>query len=309
MTAAPERRPAPVPPPAHPRRIAFLGTPAIAVPTLEALHAAGFEIPVVVTGVDKRRGRGAATTPTPVKAAAEALGLQVAHDLDAALPADADLGVVFAYGQMIRRPVLERLPMVNLHVSLLPRWRGAAPIERAILEGDERTGVCLMGVDETLDTGDVYARAEVEIGPEETADELRARMAALAAEVAVRGLSEGLTDPVPQQGEVTYAAKITSEDLRIDWSAPATRTARQVRVGGAWTTWRGKRLKVWAIGVCDPGQADGASRAPGEFDGEATVRVGDGAIRLLEVQPEGRARVDAADWARGARPEPGETFL
>jgi len=139
-------------------RLVYLGTPDMAVPPLRALHDAGHDIALVVSGADKRRGRGGATSPSPVKAVALELGLPVTADPDDVLAVAADLGVVVAYGRIIRPHVLAHLPMVNLHFSLLPRWRGAAPVERAILAGDDRTGVCVMAVEETLDTGGVYAR-------------------------------------------------------------------------------------------------------------------------------------------------------
>jgi len=142
-------------------RLVYLGTPAVAVPPLEGLVAAGHDIALVVTGVDKRRGRGSSLSPSPVNAAAGRLGIPVSHLVDDVLGAGAELGVVVAFGQIIKPHVLAELPMVNLHFSLLPRWRGAAPVERALLAGDERTGVCVMAVEKGLDTGGVYARVEV----------------------------------------------------------------------------------------------------------------------------------------------------
>ncbi|HRA35850.1 MAG TPA: methionyl-tRNA formyltransferase, partial [Acidimicrobiales bacterium] len=139
----------------------YFGTPEIAVPPLRALAAAGFDVALVVTGADKRRGRRGAPTPTPVKAAALELGVEVTDDPDRAATVGADLGVVVAYGRILRRPLLERIPLVNLHFSLLPRWRGAAPVERAILAGDTTTGVCVMAVEEGLDTGPVYDTVRV----------------------------------------------------------------------------------------------------------------------------------------------------
>jgi methionyl-tRNA formyltransferase len=187
--------------PAHPRRIVFLGTPETAVPPLRALVEAGFEVPLVVSRADTRRGRGSGTQPSPVKAAAEELGIPVTDAVDDVLDVGADLGVVVAYGRIIKPHVLARLPMINLHFSLLPRWRGAAPVERAILAGDERTGVDLMVVEEGLDTGGVYDRAELGIGPDETADELRARLVAAGVPLLVGNLQRGLGAPTPQTGE------------------------------------------------------------------------------------------------------------
>ncbi len=281
----------------------FLGTPTMAVPPLEALHAAGFHIALVVTGADKRRGRRAEPTPTPVKAAALRLGLPVTHDLDEVPSAGADLGVVVAYGRILRRPLLEALPMVNLHFSLLPRWRGAAPVERAVLAGDDRTGVCVMAVEEGLDTGGVYAAAEVPIGLSTTADELGAKLTAVGSRLLVETLQAGLVDPDSQVGEATYAAKITPDDLRLDWHRPAVELGRIVRVGGAWTTFRGQRVKV-AAGRAAVTLAP-ADAAPGELVDDC-VATGDGVLVLEKVQPAGKSPVAFADWANGARPVPGE---
>jgi methionyl-tRNA formyltransferase len=269
---------------------------------LRALHGAGFEVALVVTGPDKRRGRGGATTPTPVKAAALELGLPVSHDVAEVPEVGADLGVVVAFGQILRAPLLEALPMVNLHFSLLPRWRGAAPVERAILAGDERTGVCVMAVEVGLDTGAVYARRDVPIAPSATAAGLSAELTDLGAALLVETLRAGLRDPEPQAGEATYAHKLTSEDRRLRWERPAIELERVVRVGGAWTTVRGRRLKVLAA-VAHPG-ADTADVAhadgPGTLVG-TMVATGAGGLELVEVQPEGKGPQAAADWRRGAR--------
>ncbi|MFN8037943.1 MAG: methionyl-tRNA formyltransferase [Acidimicrobiales bacterium] len=296
--------------PVHPRRLVYLGSPAAAVPPLEALHAAGHDIALVVSQPDRRRGRGGATSPSPVKAAAVALGLPVTDRVDDVLDVGADLGVVVAFGRLLKAHVLDAVPIVNLHFSLLPRWRGAAPVERAILAGDEQTGVAVMGVDETLDTGVIYAEAVLPIGPDETADELRARLVAVGTDLLVATLAAGLTDPRPQEGESTYADKLGPDDLRLDWDRPAVELHRVVRVGGAWTTFRGRRLKVWRTRLADDagdgrGDDGGASLAPGAIDG-VRVGTGDGALELVEVQPEGKGRQDAVAWRNGARPEPGE---
>jgi methionyl-tRNA formyltransferase len=280
------------PAPQHPRRLAYLGTPAFAVEPLEALVAAGFEIPLVVSRADARRGRGGGLRPSPVKAAALRQGLPVSDRVDDVLDVGADLGVVVAFGRLIKPHVLARLPMLNVHFSLLPRWRGAAPVERAILAGDERTGVDLMVVEEGLDTGGIYDRAEVEIGPDETADELRARLSRAAARMLVDDLSRGLGTPRPQEGEPTYAHKIGPDERRIDWSRPAMEIHRLVRIGGAWTTFRGRRLKVWRTARLD-------GEAPEPPGHGVVVPTGDGAIRLVEVQAEGRPRVPADAWANG----------
>ncbi len=263
--------------PAHPRRLVFLGTPDIAVPPLRALVEAGFDIRLVVSRADKRRGRGSGLQPSPTKAAATELGIPVTDVVEDALDVDADLGVVVAFGRIIKPDVLAQLPMVNLHFSLLPRWRGAAPVERAILAGDQRTGVDLMVVEEGLDTGAIYDRAQLDIGPDETADELRACLVAAGVPLLVGNLQRGLGVPTPQTGEPTYAEKIDPAELRIDWSRAAEEIHRLVRVGGAWTTHEGKRLKIWR------------------------TRLVDGDLELVEVQPEGKGRMPADAWANGVR--------
>lgn len=265
-------------------RLVFLGTPAMAVPTLESLVEAGHEVALVVTGIDKRRGRGSDTSPSPVKAAALRLGIPVSHDVDDVVAVGADLGVVVAFGRIIKPHVLAELPMVNLHFSLLPRWRGAAPVERALLEGDDITGVCVMAVEEGLDTGAVYARVEVPIEPTTTADQLRRELVEVGSRLLVDTLDTGLDVPDEQVGTPTYAAKIDPAELRIDWSRPAVETHRQIRLGGAWTTFRGTRLKVHEADLIDDH------------------------IAPTVVQPEGKPRMSFDAWRNGARPEQDEHF-
>jgi methionyl-tRNA formyltransferase len=282
--------PAPTEPP---RRLAYLGSPALAVPPLRALVEAGFEVALVVSQPDRRRGRGSELVPTAVKAAALDLGLPVTERVADVVDAAVDLGVVVAFGRIIRADVLEQVPMVNLHFSLLPRWRGAAPVERAILAGDARTGVDLMAVEEGLDTGGVYRRAELAIGPDDDLEALRARLVDAGTGLLVRALREGLGPAVPQEGEPTYAAKVEPHEHEIDWNRPAIDVHRLVRIGGAWTTHAGKRLKVHATHV--PPVGDGP-----------LVPAGDGPVELVEVQPEGKRRAAATDWANGARWQPGQ---
>jgi methionyl-tRNA formyltransferase len=273
-------------------KLVYLGTPDMAVPPLRALVEAGHDISLVVTRVDKRRGRGSEVTPSPVKAAALELGLRVSHSVDDVLDAVADdgaeLGVVVAFGQIIKPHVLDVLPMVNLHFSLLPRWRGAAPVERALLAGDDTTGVCVMALEEGLDTGGVYARREVPIGPETTAAELRTELVAVGTDLLVdtldRPLAAWIGEPDPQVGEITYAAKFTADDFEIDWTRPATEIHRLIRVGGAWTTFRGKRLKIHHAQLID------------------------GRLVPISVQPEGKAAMAFDAWRHGARPAPDELF-
>jgi methionyl-tRNA formyltransferase len=294
-------------PPERPRRLAYLGSPALAVPPLRALVDAGHEVVLVVSRPDARRGRGGDHSPSPVKAAALELGLPVSDAVSDVVDAGADLGVVVAYGQLIRSAVLEQLAFVNLHFSLLPRWRGAAPVERAILAGDRRTGVCLMGLEETLDTGAVYRRAEVEIGEDETLEQLRARLVDLGTELLLDALAQGFGPPEPQLGEPTLAPKVEVAELHLDWTRPAQELQRLVRLDRAWTTFRGKRLLVRAARLPSAGAEPRPSPPPepGTIDG-ALVAAGDGSLELLEVQAEGRGRQPASEWLRGVRPAPGE---
>jgi len=257
-------------------------------------------VAVVVTRPDTRRSRSAAPSPTPVKALAESYGVPVEYTPRGCLGYGAALGVVVAYGRIIPADVLGELDMVNVHFSLLPRWRGAAPVERALLAGDKTTGVCLMKVEEGLDTGPVYQRAELAIRPSDTAAELTDRLARLGAALVVNALAGGLGVPEPQVGEPTYAAKLTSADLALDWTRPAVELERVVRAGRAWTTWRGERLLVLDA-TATQGQGP-----PGRLDGDL-VYAGTGALRLVKVQPQARRPMDAASWSRGVRPSLGET--
>lgn len=300
-------------------RIAFFGTPADAVPPLRALVDAGHEVVLVVTQPDRRRGRGGTPTPSPVKAAAVELGLPVrtpdrAREVVDELGAlDLDAGVVVAFGQLLPPAVLAtaRLGFVNLHFSLLPRWRGAAPVERAVLAGDTETGVCVMAIDEGMDTGAVYARVATPIDPDETAGELGARLVALGTPLLVEVLG-GLADrtPVAQAGEPTHAAKLTVDEFRLDWSQPAATLARLVRAGnprpGAWTELAGSRLKVLRARPED-GDAMGAGSAddpPGTVAADGSVRTGAGRLRLLEVQPAGKGAMPAPAWLAGRHGAP-----
>ena len=265
-------------------RLVYLGTPAVAVPPLEALVATGHDVALVVSGADKRRGRGNETSPSPVKLAATRLGIPVSHTVDDVLGIGAELGVVVAFGRLIKPHVLAEVPMINLHFSLLPRWRGAAPVERALLAGDAVTGVCVMAVEEGLDTGGVYARVAVPIEPTVTLDELREKLVDVGTQLLIETLANGLGEPEPQQGEATYASKIDPAELRIDWARPAEEIDRLVRLGGAWTTFRGSRIKINAA----------------ELDGGELVPV--------VVQPEGKRPMPYEAWRNGARPAAGEWF-
>ena len=209
------------PPPAHPTRLAFLGTPELATPFLVALVEAGYEIALVITGEDRRRGRREEPSPSPVKAAANDLGLPVAHDMGTLVDCGADLGVVVAFGALIPTRILDVLPMVNVHFSSLPRWRGPAPVEWAVRSGDTTTGVCVIAVGEDFDIGGIHARIEVQIGPRETAVGLRNRLVCAGVELLVSTLAAGLEAPVPQVGESTWAEKLTVSDRELDWSLTA----------------------------------------------------------------------------------------
>ena len=274
------------------------------MPPLRALVGAGHDVAIVVSPPDRRRGRGGVAGPSPVKAAALELGLAVTERVDDVLGVGCELGVVVAFGRLIRPHVLAGLDFVNVHFSLLPRWRGAAPVERAILAGDRETGVCVMGLEAELDTGPVFRRARVAIGPEDTAEELRARLVALGTGLLVSALAEGLGQPEPQVGEPTYAAKIEPAERVLDWTCPAVEAHRVVRIGDAWTTFRARRLKVLRARLA--ADRPGRPGPPGTLDGVLVACDDGGAVELVEVQPEGRPAVSAEAWRRGARPLPAE---
>ncbi len=284
-----------IPWPATVRRLVYFGTPQLAVPPLVALHAAGFEIALAVTGPDRRRRRRGAPEPSPVSRAAADLGVKVVHDPGGAASTGADGAVVVAYGRLIGPDVLDVLPAVNVHFSLLPRWRGAAPMERAILAGDVTTGVSVMALERTLDTGPLYSTASTPIGAGETLAELRDRLVALSCPLLVDLLRNGPSDPVPQEGEVTWADKITDEDLRLDWDRPAAELHRQVRLARAWTTLEGERFRVRGATV-----VPGHTGAPGVLEG-LVVGTGSGGLLLEEVQAAGRRALPAGEWQKGAR--------
>jgi methionyl-tRNA formyltransferase len=273
-------------------KVVYLGTPAMAVPPLHALVEAGHDVVLAITRVDKKRGRGGALSPSPVKAAATELGIAVSHDVDDVLLAvecdGAEIGVVVAYGRLIKPHVLDVLPMVNAHFSLLPRWRGAAPVERALLAGDDATGVCIMRLEEGLDTGGVYARTEVAIGLTTTAAELRTTLVEVGSSLLVDTLSSPLSEWIdhaePQTGEATYAAKFTKPEFEIDWEQSVNAVDRLVRVGGAWTMFRDRRLKIHEASIVD------------------------GRFTPIVVQPEGKPRMPFDAWRNGAQPKPNELF-
>jgi len=293
-------------------RLVFLGTPPAAAVSLEALVRAGHEVALVVSRADTRRGRGTSPSPSATKRAALDLGLEVTDRLDDVAATGAELGVVVAYGRLVPGRILDGLPMVNVHFSLLPRWRGAAPVERAVLAGDHMTGVCVMRLEEGLDTGPVLASVRVPIGPREHVRPLTDRLAAAGAQLVVDTLDAGvaaLAPGSPQHGEPTYAPKILTEELRLDWDRPASELERLVRLDRAWTTFRGERLLVLDA-VAQPqgaGGVDGAARRRGALVGTA-VRTGDGMLELVEVQPAGKRPMPASAWRRGVRLRAEETL-
>ena len=289
-------------------RLVFLGTPADAVTPLRALVEAGHDVALVLTQPDRRRSRGGREDPSPVKRAASDLGLPVVTPSRAreaigdVAASGAQLGVAVAFGQLLPPTFLDALShgFVNLHYSLLPRWRGAAPVERAVLAGDLETGVCLMQIDEGLDTGGIYASASTAIGSKETAGELRARLTELGTELLLEHLPRVLeAEPVPQVGEPTYAEKLTVEEFRIDGSRPATEVERVVRAGnprpGAWMIVDGKRVKIWRARP-EPGEG-----RPGIILPSGGLATTSGILRLDEVQPEGRPRMSGDAWMAGVR--------
>ena len=293
-------------------RVAFFGTPAAAVPVLRAVHDAGHPVVLVVTQPERRRSRGGAPQPSPVHAAAAELGLPVrtparAREITDELTAGGvEAGVVAAFGQLLPAPVLLAVPLglVNLHLSLLPRWRGAAPVERAILAGDPETGVCVMRIDAGLDTGPVYRSVATAIGPDETAGQLTERLVALGTPMLLDVLADlPNLEPNPQRGEPTYAEKLTVDEFHLDPSRPPHELARVVRAGnprpGAWMLVEGKRVKVLAAHA----QAGGAAPGP-PYDvvwPGAALRTASGRLVLDTVQVEGRRPVTGAAWLAGYR--------
>ena len=304
-------------------RLVFAGTPEVAVPSLEALVASHHEVLAVLTRPDARSGRGRALVPSPVRVRAQELGLEVLtpeRPSDPALRARLaelapDACPIVAYGGLIP-PDLLALPAagwVNLHFSLLPAWRGAAPVQHAVMAGDEVTGATTFRVEQALDTGPTYGVMTETIRPTDTTGDLLQRLSTAGAGLLVAtldGLESGDLEAVPQPGEgVSLAPKITVEDARVRWERPALAVDRQIRgctpSPGAWTTFRGERLKLLPVTPA----VEGPSAAPGEIvPGRRTVHIGTatGPVELGTVQPHGRKPMAAADWARGVRIDAGE---
>jgi methionyl-tRNA formyltransferase len=309
-------------------RVLFLGNDPWSVPTLRALaEADDVQVELVITNPPRPAGRGSRLTSTAVADAARAMGLELlevdgvrAGDGWAAIESSRpDAIVVVAYGELLPPAVLElpALGAINLHFSLLPRWRGAAPVQRAILEGDETTGASVMLLDEGLDTGPILIARQEPILPGDDAGSLGARLSEVGAPMvvdALRALVAGTAVPVPQSDAgVTSAVKPQTEERRIDWRDPADAIVRRVRAfapaPGATTTFRSTPLKLLRAEVRGHGSSSGADHG-GEVwldgDGTPVVMASDVGVAALEVAPAGRSRMPGADWARGARIQPGE---
>ena len=306
-------------------RLVFFGTPDFAVPSLRALLGEGFDVAAVITQPDRSHGRSrSALYPPPVKEAALEEGLPVLQPEAPSAPQfleelrgyQPDLGVVVAYGHILK-PDLLALPqhgLINVHASLLPALRGAAPIHHAIIQGLEETGVSIMQLEEGMDTGPVWLRVPTPIASDETSGELEVRLAELGALAVVEALAlleaDALTPESQDEAKATYAPKINQEMGRIRWEEPAARIARLVRGldprPGAWTELAGRRIKLFGP---RPAGSPTSAQAPGtvlETDPAFTVLTGDGALQLLDVQPEGKSRMAASDWTRGRGAHPGE---
>ena len=306
-----------------PLRLLFAGTPAPAIPSLEALLDSGHEIVAVLTRPDAPAGRGRRVSRSAVAERADDAGLPVWQPRSPREPEFlarlAGLGVdcapVVAYGALVPPAALgiPRHGWVNLHFSLLPAWRGAAPVQRAIMAGDEVTGASTFRLEVGLDTGPVYGTVTETIGPRDTAGDLLGRLAVSGARLLVAtldGVAAGTLEPRPQPTEgISLAPRIEPAEARVDWSLPAHVVDRRIRgltpAPGAWTTWRGARLR---LGPVEPVSAP-HPLATGELSAGADgvlVGTGRGVVRLGSVQPAGKRMQPAADWARGARPQPGE---
>jgi methionyl-tRNA formyltransferase len=303
-------------------RLVFAGTPATALVPLEALLASRHQVVGVVTRPDARSGRGRRLQPSPVAERADKDGVEVLKPASAKDPEflerlrslAPDCCPVVAFGALVPRVALDIPPhgWINLHFSLLPAWRGAAPVQHAILHGDEITGAATFRLEEGLDTGPIYGVVTEPIRPDDTSGELLERLSHSGARLLVEtldGIESGELEPRPQPAEgISYAAKITPEDARIDWEKPAAHIERLIRActpaPGPWTTFRGQRLK---LGPIKPTSIRSATRGlgPGQLWSAAGSAVyagtGTNVIQLSTVMPEGKRRMSAADWARGAR--------
>jgi methionyl-tRNA formyltransferase len=280
-------------------RLAFLGTPEPALPSLRALVEGGHDVAIVITRPDKRRGRGGEPSASPVKALALELGLHVGEHPREIEGLDVQRGVVVAFGALVSAALLEQVPMLNVHFSLLPRWRGAAPVERAILAGDETTGVSVMSLEATLDTGPVHLARPLDVA-DKRAGQLTSELARIGADALLEVLaSPALLDhPHPQRGEATYADKLTSETYHLVPSMDQATLLRTVRLERAYTFIDGRRLRVLRAHAVAGDAGDGALRV---VDGEVVLVGAHGHIALDEVQPEGARPMPAPAWLAGAR--------
>jgi methionyl-tRNA formyltransferase len=279
--------------------VAFFGTSAFGADVLRALVQRGrVDVVAVVSQPDRPSGRGRTLAPPPVAAAASELGLSLTQPQDASLePPRADAGIVVAFGQLIREPLLSAYPLVNLHPSALPRWRGAAPVERAIMAGDAETAVAVIAIAAELDAGPILAQQRFSIGPHDDAGVVRRQALELGVPLLERALLEQPA-PQPQPAEgVTYADKITAADRVLDWTHPAVELDRRVRALaphiGARTTIGDRPCLIWRAQVLDDGPA------PGDIAADLVVGCGQGGLRILELQPAGKQRMAAADYLRG----------
>lgn len=295
-------------------RIVFAGSPAVAVPSLHALAASGHDIVGVVTRHDSPQGRKRVITPTPVAEAADELGLPVvrANRLDAEasntiMALEPDLGVIVAYGGLVREPLLSapKHGWINLHFSLLPRWRGAAPVQRSIIAGDDVTGAAVFQLVPELDAGDVYDSIERRVGIHETAGRVLDDLSRSGAEMLARtvdAIADGTAVAVPQQGEPSFAPKLTLEDARIDWSLPALALHNLIRgvtpEPGAFTMIEGGRVKVLAAAIAH-GVAPLVGGELRVIGGAVLAGTATEPIELIEVQPSGKRPMAASDWWRG----------
>lgn len=291
-------------------RVVFMGTPEFSVPVLDALVEAGHDIAAVYCQPPRQAGRGKKERPTPVHARAAELGLEVRHPVSlkgaeeqaefAALKAD--VAVVVAYGLILPQAILDAPAQgcLNIHASLLPRWRGAAPIHRAIMSGDSETGICIMQMEAGLDTGPVLLRQSTAIEAEETTDQLHDRLSDMGAALIVEALTKlpKLKPEVQPEVGVTYASKIDKAEAAIDWSAPAEEVDRKIRglspFPGAFVEYDGQRIKLLASRVVS------GEGTPGEvLDDQLTIACGSGAVQLLRLQRAGKAAQDAEVFLRG----------
>lgn len=298
-------------------RVLFAGTPAVAVPSLNALVEAGFDVVGVLTRPDAPLGRKRVLTPSPVAARAQELGLPVIRaariddDAVAAIRAlNADVAAIVAYGGLIPERALgiPKHGWINLHFSLLPAWRGAAPVQHAVINGDDVTGASTFLLEKGLDTGPVYGTLTETVHPDDTSGELLERLSHSGAVLLAQTLAaidSGTASAVPQSGDVTLAPKLSIDDARISWQQPALAIRRRINgvtpEPGAWTTWEGQRFKIGAA-VLRPEVTDlapGQVRFTGGAQAAAVVGTGSAGLELVQVQPAGKKMMPGADWARG----------